>query len=361
MADSQWLVPLTGLLVGLLLGGVARWNHFCTLSALERFWFADDSTGLRTWVLAAAIALLTTQLMQALGIINISGSFYLAPRLSLVGSIAGGLMFGFGMALVGTCSFGALVRLGGGSLRSLIVVVAIGLAALTAQRGIIGRWRVEYLEPLALDLRSLGSQSIGDLASELIGMPVQLPVALILAGCLLIWVFSNAAYRKNGRSIFTGMVVGSCVTAGWYLCYRLSQTLFEPVQLESASFVMPPGELVFGLIAVTGSVPDYGVGLVVGVISGAVMVAWADDDLRWEACDDARELSRHLSGAFFMGTGGVLAAGCTVGQGITGVSTMALSAPIVLISIAVGARMGLGWLLEGSPLGFVLSRTTSHH
>lgn len=355
MPDSPWLLTVAGMLIGCILGGVARWNHFCTLSALERYWFANDSRGLRTWVLAAAVALGTTQLCQAYGLVDVSNSFYLAPRLGLTGAIAGGLLFGLGMALVGTCSFGALVRLGGGSLRSLVVVVAIGLAGLTAQRGVIGRLRLEYIEPMAIDLHPVGSQSIGDIASHFTGWPIQNHVAVLVTAIMLIWVFSDAGYRKETRSIFTAIVVGCCITAGWYVSQQLSEILFSPVQIESASFVMPPGELVLSLIAVTGTVPDYGVGLVVGVIAGASFIAWADDDMRWEACDDARELSRHLSGAFLMGTGGVLAAGCTIGQGVSAVSTLALSAPIVMVSIALGARMGLSWLLEGSLFGFLRS------
>jgi len=122
------------------------------------------------------------------------------------------------------------------------------------------------------------------------------------------------------------------------------------IQLEAGSFVLPPGEIIFSLIAVTGRIPDYGMGLVVGVVLGASLVAALRGDMRWEACDDARELNRHLLGAFLMGTGGVLAGGCTIGQGVSAASTLALSAPIVFISILIGARIGLRFLVEGSSI-----------
>lgn len=349
MPDSPWILPAAGLIIGCLLGGVARWNHFCTLSALERHWYANDSTGLRTWVLAGAIALITTQGLLALDLVSLEGSFYLAPRLNLIGIVVGGVLFGIGMALVGTCGFGALVRLGSGSLRSLIVVIAIGLAALTAQRGIVGRLRVDLLEPLSLQFDNTDTQSIADIASAATGASIGLPVTILYALALLFWVFSAASYRSQGKSVITGTVVGLCVTMGWWVTYYLSTVLYRQVQIESASFVMPPGEVVLGFIAVTGSIPDYGMGLVVGVIIGAALIASLNDDVRWEACDDARELGRHLAGAFLMGTGGVLAGGCTVGQGISALSTMALSAPIALISICIGARIGLRWLIEGTP------------
>lgn len=346
LADFPWLLPIVGVFVGALAGAAARWNHFCTLSALERYWYANDSNGIRTWVLAGAVALLSTQLLIALDIINIEESFYFRPAFSVVGSVIGGMMFGIGMALVGTCGFGALVRLGGGSLRSLIVVTAIGLAALTAQRGVIGKLRDSLIEPLAIDLDA-GSQSISAIATHATGLSVQFPLAILISAALLCWIFSTQSFRNDRRSIVTGSIIGICVTAGWLATSSLSNYMYRTVQIESASFVLPQGELVFGLIAVTGAIPDYSVGLVIGVVLGAFIIAKVSDDLRWEACDDARELGRHLAGAFLMGTGGVLAAGCTIGQGVSALSTMALSAPVVFLSICLGARMGLKLLIEG--------------
>ncbi len=344
-----WMLPLAGLLCGLVLGAVARWNHFCTLAALERHWFANDSTTLRTWVLAAAVALASTQALALSGTIDLHEAFVLEPRLNLIGSILGGLLFGIGMALTGTCAFGALVRLGGGSLRSLIVVVAIALAALSTQRGLLGHWRQQFIESLSIGLGQAPTQSIGDLMSHWLGLPLQLPMALLAATALFYWALSDSHYRRNPRAIVTGVLVGVCVSFGWLATAMLRERLFLPVQLESASFVMPPGDLLLSIIAVTGGFPDYGVGLVVGVVAGAALAARVHDDIRWEACDDARELSRHLLGAFLMGTGGVLAVGCTIGQGVSAVSVMALSAPIVFASICLGARIGLLWLLEGAP------------
>jgi hypothetical protein len=118
---------------------------------------------------------------------------------------------------------------------------------------------------------------------------------------------------------------------------------------------LPPGDLLLNIISPTSRVPDYGMGLALGVVAGAAIVARLGDDMHWEACDDARELSRHLLGAFLMGTGGVLAAGCTIGQGVSAVSVMAVSAPIVFASICLGARFGLVWLLEG-PTAFLTRR-----
>ena len=348
MVDTAWFLPVMGVLVGIVIGAVARRNHFCTMAALERHWYASDSRGLRTWVLAATAAIAVTQAMCLSGMIDLSGSFYLTHRFGLTGAIAGGLAFGFGMALVGTCGFGALVRLGGGSLRSLVVLIALGLSALAAQRGLIAEGRVHLVDNLALDLGFAGDQSLGSLASNVLGFEAHALIAVVVVASLLAWIFADKGYRHQYGSIATGVVIGCAIAAGWLITHTAAQASFEPVQIEAASFVVPVGDSIVQIIALTGVLPDYGVGLVVGIVIGAAMVARNQRDVRWEACDDARELGRHLLGAFLMGTGGVFALGCTIGQGVSAASVLAISAPVVMLSIAVGARLGLAYLLEGS-------------
>lgn len=351
--ESPWALTLAGLLCGVVLGVVARQYRFCTLTALERYWYADDSVGLRSWILAAAVAIVSTQLALFFGFIELEASFYLAPRFSLLGSILGGILFGIGMALVGTCGFGALVRIGGGSLQSLVVVVGLGLAALSTQRGLLSIPRESFIEPLALHLDNAGSQSIPTLASVITGLPLYWPTTIFIVVSLLVWVFKNRSFRKEPGSILSGTVIGLCIAFGWYATYQLSQISYDPVQIESASFVLPPGQLVQSIITIAAPLPDYGVGMVIGVVIGALLVALKHGDIRWEACDDARELGRHLGGALLMGVGGVLAAGCTIGQGVSAMSVLAVSAPLVFLSICFGARLGLSWLLEGSPFSFL--------
>ena len=348
MLDIGWLLPIAGVFAGIIIGAAARWNRFCTLAALERHWYAGDSSGVRTWVLAATVAIIATQAMSLGGLIDLRGSFYLNPNFGWTGAILGGLAFGFGMALVGTCGFGALVRLGGGSLRSLVVLLVLGLSALAAQRGLIAQARVKVVDDLALNLSFAGDQSLGSLASAVFGFDARLLTAVIVIGLLLAWVFAMADYRRRVGHIATAVIIGGAISFGWLATTWGARHAFVPVQIEAGSFVVPVGDTIIQFIAFTGVLPDYGVGLVVGVALGAALVAWRKHDVRWEACDDARELGRHIVGAFLMGTGGVFALGCTIGQGVTAASTLAISAPLVMICIALGARIGLSYMLEGS-------------
>ena len=348
MTDAAWFLPVTGVLVGIVIGAIARRNHFCTMAALERYWYANDGRGLRTWILAATVAIIITQAMITFGVIDLSSSFYLSASFGLTGAIAGGLAFGFGMSLVGTCGFGALVRLGGGSLRSFVVLIALGLSATAAQRGLIAQGRVHLVDNLAIDLSFAGDQSLGSLVSSGLGFDARLATAILVVAALLIWIFADRNFRRYYTGIASGIVIGCAIAAGWLITSFAAQASFDPVQLEAGSFVVPVGDVIIQFLAFTGALPDYGVGLVIGVVLGAAAVAWNKRDIRWEACDDARELGRHLLGAFLMGTGGVFAMGCTIGQGVTGASVLAISVPVVMISIAAGARLGLAYLVEGS-------------
>jgi uncharacterized membrane protein YedE/YeeE len=353
MLDSGWMLVLAGGVVGSIIGFFARRSHFCTMAALERHWYAGDDGPLRAWALAALTALVATQLLSAAGYLDISQSFYLTEPVPLAGAIIGGLMFGFGMALVGTCGFGALVRLGGGNLRALVVLTGLGLAALAAQRGVTAHFREAVLDPLSIDLSSHGGQSLAALVSGALGFDMTLPLALAIGIAGLWWVFRSSTFRADRGRVVAGVIIGLCIAVGWIITSTFAAQALYPVQVEAGSFVMPVGDTILHIIAVTGELPDYGVGLVIGVFLGAAVSAFRSDDMRWEACDDARELSRHLLGAFLMGTGGVFALGCTIGQGVSAFSVLAVSAPIVMISIAMGARMGLGMLVEGTPFGFI--------
>ncbi|MEM8836447.1 MAG: YeeE/YedE family protein [Pseudomonadota bacterium] len=347
MEITALLLPLFGLASGTVLGFVARRNYFCTLSALEQHWYGGNSAGVRTWVLAAASAIIFTQASVQAGFFDPTESFYLNANFSWLGAIIGGLCFGFGMALVGTCGYGALVRLGGGSLKSLMTVLVLGLAALSTQRGLLALGRTQTTDRAVIDFSEAGDQSIPTLLSYFVGFNVAVPVTILIVLALLYWIFKDSAFRANKTGISTGLIVGFIVASGWWITSYLSSQSFHPVQVESASFVAPISDVVMQFGIVTGIGPDYGVGMVAGVVLGSAIAARLADNVRWEACDDARELSRHILGALLMGFGGVLAIGCTIGQGISAASLLAVSVPLTIGSILIGARIGLAWLLEG--------------
>lgn len=347
-------------LAGMVFGATAQRTNFCTMGALSDMVFMGDSRRFRSWMLAIAVAILATQSMQAAGLITIGKSIYLAKNLGWAGAVLGGLMFGFGMTLGGGCGNKTLVRIGGGNLKSVIVALVLGIFAYMTLRGLIGLARVNFIEPLTMDLgkSGLASQGLDEMLAVVTGLShatARWAVALVVAGGLLVFCFKDSAFRTSKRDMIAGVLIGLLVAAGWYITGVIGNDEFEPVALTSFSFVAPTGESIQYLMTFTGSTINFGIASVGGVIFGSFVMSLVTRSFHLEAFSDAPDMLRHLTGAALMGVGGVLALGCTVGQGLTGVSTLALGSWIALASILAGGYLGLKYLEEGSLFGAVRS------
>ncbi len=357
------LVAGLAFLAGIVMGATARWAQFCTLGAIADAFLGANHIRLRSWALAIATALLAAQAMHVAGVVDLYGSIYLTPDFGWLGAIVGGLCFGFGMALVGTCSFGSLIRLGGGDLRSLVNFMVLGIVAYMTMRGLTGLGRVLVIEPTNLDLTALGGQGLIDAAAWMLGTNAAAlrgpSTALIIAG-LGVYCFSDPAFRRSRRDLLAGLIIGLTVASGWVITGVVGADEFEPTPLASFSFARPAGESLVYLMTFTGTTINFGIATVGGVIVGAFLVAAAKRQLRLEAFDDGREMRRHLIGAALMGFGGVTALGCTIGQGITGLSTLSMGALLALAAIFLGAYLGLRYLVEGSLLHALHSVIARH-
>ena len=338
---------ISGLLAGALLGIAGRAGRFCTLAMLEDAFYASDTRRLKSFALAAGIALLLTQLMAALDIIDLSASIYLTSSIGLGGAIIGGVMFGIGMALVGTCGFGTLVRIGGGDLRAIVVYLVLGISALAAMRGLTGFLRRALIEPLSLRLPEGTTQSLDSLLAPVLGTHARAIVVSCVSIPLLAWALADGQLLRSRRWLFAGATAGLAVAFGWFATGWLSHDEFDPGRLVSLTFVAPLGNSILYIATFSGSRADFGIGSVAGVVLGSFLAALFARGFRWEACDDARELKRHMIGALLMGTGGILSMGCTIGQGLSAFSTLAVSAPITMLAIACGARVGLEYTMTG--------------
>lgn len=338
-----------GFAIGAAFGATARLAEFCTLGAIADAFLAADRRRLRSWLLAIAVAALASQAMDAAGWIDLRQSIYLTAELPWLGAGLGGLCFGFGMALVGTCGYGALIRLGGGDLRYLVVAVVLGVAAYMTLGGILGVFRVGVIEATNLELGT-DSQGLVDLVAGATGLSaagLRWPVAGVVVAGLLLYCFADPGFRRSRPAVIGGAVMGLLVAAGWFATGVLGADDFDPAPLRSLTFVTPVGDALLYLMTFTGSTIDFGIGSVAGVIVGSFLANGAKGTLRLEGFDGRRELLRHLCGATLMGFGGVTALGCTVGQGITAISTLALSGPLALAAIFLGAYLGLRFLETG--------------
>ncbi len=348
------VVGTAGFVTGLAFGAVALHANFCIMGGLSDALFLRDFRRVRAWLLAVAVAMAGGHLLHGHGMIDLRQSIYLTPSLGWLGAVIGGVAFGFGMVLAGGCGSRNLVRAGAGSLKALVVVLVMGVFAYMTLRGITGAVRVELEAATNADLAALGagSQGLADLLAAWAGVDapaVRAALAAFLATALALFSLGDIRFLRTPRLLVAGLAIGALVAAGWAITGIMGADEFEPTSLASLTFVAPVGNALQYLMTFTGATVTFGVGAVGGTLVGSFLMAAATGTLHVEAFRDRGDMVRHLFGAAIMGIGGVMALGCTIGQGITGLSTLSLGSLIAVASIVVGALWGLKAQETGTP------------
>lgn len=340
--------------VGAVFGLVAHRTNFCTMGAVSDIVNMGDWNRMRMWALAIAVAILGASALQLLGLLDASKTLYTGSRLNWFGHLLGGACFGVGMTLASGCGSKTLIRIGGGNLKSLVVFLVLGLFAYMTMRGVFGVFRVNVLDRVALTLP--GGQDIPRLLAGL-GLDARMAFALAVLGiggglaafCLLrrdFWTVDN---------LLGGLGSGLMVVLAWYVSGHLGylpehpDTLEEAFlatnsgRMESLTFVAPVAYTLelFMLWSDTSRVVTVAIAAVFGVVAGSLAWSLLTRSFRWEGFASVEDTATHLIGAALMGFGGVTAMGCTVGQGITGVSTLALGSFVALAAILAGAVLAM--------------------
>lgn len=337
------LMALIGLAGGIVLGLAARLGRFCTLGAIEDYFYQGSDRRMRMWALAIAVAGAGTFVLIGMGLLDPARTMYHAAPFSPLASILGGLVFGYGMSLAGTCGFGALARSGGGDLRAFVIVLVMGVASYVVISGPLAAARVWLIDATTLDTKL---RSIPDATEQITGVS-GVYIGLGLSVLLLVASLSSAAFRANKGSVFWSCAVGLTVVASWAGTYWVITNGFTAQAAQSFTFSAPLGETLLYLMTSSGGGLSFGVGSVFGVVLGACAASLWQGHFRWEACEDPRELRRQCGGAILMGFGAVLAFGCTIGQGLSAFSLFVFSAPLTFLAIVCGAALGLRQLITG--------------
>ncbi len=335
-------VSALAFLIGIVFGAVVNKTNFCTMGAVSDWVNMGDKNRLRAWLLAIGLAIVVSQTMQANGLVELREAIYLTTNFGWLGYLLGGFLFGVGMTLASGCGQRTLVRVGGGNLKSLVVMLFLGLTAYMTMRGLLALVRVNAIEVTNIKLEA-ADQGIGTLIATAAGLEnvnaVSWTVAALLGGGMIIFAFSSGAFRRSFNDILAGVVIGLIISAGWYVTGVIGFDDFEPVRFESYTFVAPTGESLQYLMTFTGSTINFGISAVFGVIMGSFIYAVLTRKFRFEYFMGLDDMMRHILGGALMGFGGVLALGCTIGQGITGMSTLALGSLLALVSIVFGSAL----------------------
>ena len=349
--------------LSVVFGAIAQRTHFCTMGAVSDIVNMGDWARMRMWLMAMGVAMIGFNSMVALGWVQAGQSVYAGPKLIWLSNLLGGMMFGFGMVLASGCGSKTLVRIGGGSLKSLIVFVVLAVAAYATLRGITAVARVATVDTVALTLPT--GQDLPSLVAWASGWakgPVALGLGLLIGGALIVFALARPEGRQ-GEALLAGLGLGVVIVAVWWVSGRLGHLAEHPVTLEEAflatntqrmeslTFVAPMAYTVDWLILFSDKSKVLTVGIVstFGVVLGSAAVALSNRSFRWEGFANTEDTANHLVGAVLMGMGGVTAMGCTVGQGLSGMSTLALGSFIAFAGIVAGGVLALRyqvWRLE---------------
>lgn len=355
----QQQVLLTVFGIALAMGALAQKTGFCTMGAVSDWVNMGDTGRMRSWVFAMAIALAGVVILEATGIINLSGETfppYRTANFAWLRYIVGGVMFGIGMTLGSGCGSKTLVRIGGGNLKSLTVLaVAAVCAYLMLWTPLFGRAFLPWIQATTINLSQYGmpTQEAGSILAGMFGLKpsrtLNLTVSALAALGMLVWVFKSREFRNSFDNVLGGAAVGLAVVAGWYLTggpvgqawkeyAEMATEIPSRVQTQSFTFIAPMGDTLRYLMEPTKlSLINFGVAALTGVILGGFLSAVTTKRFRYERFFTFKDFASHVLGGALMGVGGVLAMGCTIGQGVTGVSTLAMGSILAFFAIVIGA------------------------
>lgn len=361
--------------IAFILGAVVNKTNFCTMGAVSDWVNMGDTGRMRAWLLAIAVAMLGVVMLEYFGKVSLDGAYppYRGAQFIWAENLLGGLLFGIGMTFASGCGNKSLIRIGGGNIKSIFVVLIIGVIAYFMTNPFPGSDKTlftvlffDWLRPLAVNLS--GHQDLGTLIA---GADQAVKARLIIGGALglaiLAWVFKSADFRSSRDNILGGLVVGLAVLAAWYVTSHVmvkvdgdTHTLVEyvqqwdflassdagkpadsrPLSAQSFTFINPMGQtLGYAASGFKHDLLTFGVMALLGVIAGSLVWSLLSRSFRIEWFASGKDFINHVFGAVLMGFGGVLALGCTIGQGITGVSTLALGSFITLFAIIAGSAL----------------------
>ncbi len=350
-ASLQPVVAWGAFVLAFVFGFVGNRTNFCTMGAVSDVVNMGDWNRMRMWLLAIAVAIAGANALELAGLIKLSNSIYPSANFTWLSYLVGGALFGIGMTLGSGCGSKTLIRVGGGNLKSLVVLVFMAIAAYMTLRGLFGSVRVGVLEPVSVQLAS--GQDLPSLLASWLGAErraMEILAALAVGGALAAFALAKREFRQFDY-LLGGIVVGLVIVGGWYVSGRLGYVAEHPDTLqeawvatntgrmESLSFVAPQAFLLELLMFWTDKtrIVTFGIASALGVIAGSAAYALATKTFRLESFRDAPDMLRHIVGGILMGFGGVVALGCTIGQGITGFSTLAAGSILTFAAIIAGA------------------------
>ncbi len=339
------LVALLGFAIALVFGFVGNKTHFCSMGAISDVVNMGAKGRLGAWFLAIGLAILGAQFLFLQGYVDLNASVYLSPNLYILSYILGGILFGIGMTLAAGCGQRNLVRVGGGNLKALVVLIILGITAYMTMRGILAMVRLNWVYAVNADLTTQGiqDQSLFSYLGSLFNLEDESLLrkigGFVIAFGFIAYAFKQKEFRTSFDNVLAGVVIGACITAAWFVTGYIGQDDFDPITPQGMAFIGPTGNTISYLMTFTGAQINFGIAVALGMIAGSFIYAILSGNFRIETFSNKTEMVNHMIGGVLMGFGGVLSFGCTIGQGVTGMSTLAIGSMMTLASIIFGSAL----------------------
>ena len=348
--------------VTIVFGALAQRTNFCTMGAISDIFNMGSWIRMRMWGMAVGVAMIGFYVMAWLGWINPSQTTYSAGKVIWLSALVGGAMFGFGMVLASGCASKTLVRIGEGSLKSLVVFFVMGFAAYATMRGMTALLRSKTVDQVTFEIKA--GSAVPAWLSAMLGVDpgaTGLFLALLVGGGLVVWAIFDSDFRSSANNLLAGLGIGAVIVVMWWVIGHLGFVPEHPETLEAVylgtaggrmealSFTSPMARTLDWVISFDATKTlTLGVVAVAGVVLGSFAYSLYNRSFQWEGFHGTQDTALHIVGALFMGVGGVTAGGCTVGQGLSGLSTLSVTSMIAVVGIMLGGILGLRlqmWLL----------------
>lgn len=341
MDDLAFITSASGLALGIVLGLFTQRSRFCFLSALRNWSNNKRDSLLPSVLIAMATALVASQVLISVFDLDVASSIYLDVTPSFPVLILGSALFSFGMVLANGCPNRHLVLMANGNMRSIVVIIVMGLFSYMTMRGLLAEPRI-MLE--GLTVIDMPIPSLDGLIADQTGIEeasARFAVCLVIVPLLLFAAWKYRPDTNNYYYYLSSGIIGLAVGVGWLITGYIGFDEFEPMPLQSLTFTVPPGEALIYLMTFTGSTITFGIALVFGVVLGSLLSSLLNRSFLWQGFESTGQMQRSLIGAALMGVGAVMSVGCTIGQGLSGFSTLSLSSLVVVVCIIISSRLML--------------------
>ena len=335
--DIALISSLSSFALGILFGVLAQSSNFCFLNAIKSFVYKKRDSFPTSVLLAMATALVSSQILSYALDLNLESSIYLDLTPSFPVLILGSLLFSLGMVLANGCPNRHLVLMGNGNMRSILVIIVMGISSYITVRGLFAEPRI-FLE--ALTVIEMPASSVDGFIAFGTGLDAtytKLVTCLGMAALLLFFAWKCRPDENNYFDYFAAFIIGLTVGLGWLITGYIGFDEFDPLPLQSLAFTVPPGEALVYLMTFTGSTISFSIALVFGVLLGSLLSSLFTRKFHWRGFESTHQMQRSLIGATLMGVGAVMSLGCAVGQGLSGFSTLSFSSLLVVLSIFISS------------------------